>query len=737
MSDPKQTLDAAQLSDREIVAAFSGPIKPVVVSPFYRLGLFFVAAAMVILPLIYVALVIAAAAGVVYYAIYGTAIFETKGSARGQLFLYVSPLIIGGILVLFMVKPLFARMPKAFHPRPLSRKKEPLLFAFVERLCAVVGAPFPRSIHVDCEVNASASFRRGIWSFFGSDLVLTLGMPLVSGLSMREFAGVLAHEFGHFSQRAGMRLTYIIRSISAWFARVVYERDEWDERLQAWSKELDIRIGVIFYLARLLVWLTRRILWVLMMIGHLISCFMLRQMEYDADRNEARLAGSDTFESTALKLQYLGLSSHAAHSDLGDSWSEGRLGDDLSALVMANLKQMPDKVRDQIKEATLAAKTGWSDTHPGDRDRVRSARQENAPGVFRLEGPATRLFANFSGLSIAVTFDYYREVLGNRVKKENLIPTAQLVGRQEEIQEGNKAALRAFQGLLSGLRVVSPEPMEQADAEHLIESLRAARQNVESKAETARDAHKRFDDADTRIVMSHQARAFLKAGFKFNPEDFRLPERTRSAAQSAAADAAREQTIASAELDKFEAEAVRRIEAAAGLLGHPEVAGKLEDADALREEVSKMQACMEACCKVHKELMELRFEHAALSLLVNNLEGNEENQPLVEAIRDLMETMRNRMLGIRNEAQDEPYPFEHAKQDVSVGKHLLEVAPGEEDLGGIYGATEEMMDRYFQLYHRALGRVSLLTEKVETALGLPPLPDPPEEEPPQQEEAPA
>ena len=28
-----------------------------------------------------------------------------------------------------------------------------------------------------------------------------------------------------------MRLTYLIRSINGWFARVVYERDEWDETL--------------------------------------------------------------------------------------------------------------------------------------------------------------------------------------------------------------------------------------------------------------------------------------------------------------------------------------------------------------------------------------------------------------------------------------------------------------------------------------------------------------------------
>ena len=94
-------------------------------------------------------------------------------------------------------------------------------------------------------------------------------------MNLREFAGVLAHEFGHFAQGTGMRLTYIIRTINGWFARVVYERDEWDINLEKAAKEVDLRIGIILHLTRLCIWLTRRILWVLMQAGHAISCFML------------------------------------------------------------------------------------------------------------------------------------------------------------------------------------------------------------------------------------------------------------------------------------------------------------------------------------------------------------------------------------------------------------------------------------------------------------------------------
>ena len=98
----------------------------------------------------------------------------------------------------------------------------------MDGVCSSVGAPTPSRIEVDCEVNASARLASGPLTP-SRDLVLTIGLPLVTGLDLKQFAGVLAHEFGHFSQGAGMRLSYLIRSINMWFARVVYERDEWDE----------------------------------------------------------------------------------------------------------------------------------------------------------------------------------------------------------------------------------------------------------------------------------------------------------------------------------------------------------------------------------------------------------------------------------------------------------------------------------------------------------------------------
>src|SRR5262249_12433881 len=153
--------------------------------------------------------------GVYYHAVNHVGILGTvRGRGAVLTFAaYGAPLVVGAILILFMLKPLFSRPAKQGRTRTLKRQAEPVLFAFVERVCEAVGAPRPRQIQVDCEVNASAGFRRGLLSMFGHDMVLTIGLPLVAGLTLRQFAGVLAHEFGHFAQGAGMRLTYVVRSI--------------------------------------------------------------------------------------------------------------------------------------------------------------------------------------------------------------------------------------------------------------------------------------------------------------------------------------------------------------------------------------------------------------------------------------------------------------------------------------------------------------------------------------------
>lgn len=223
------TAPTSTSEDAAILSAFSGVIAPVRPSLVYRLWLLLVALVMLLLPMVYLGMVALVACGVYTYVVDVTGIRGARRRGESPTpFLYFFPIVIGGVLILFMIKPLFARRRNRGEPVTLRPLDEPLLFNYVHKLCDMLGAPRPARIDMDTRVNASASFRGGPFAFVRRDLVLTIGLPLVTGMDLRQLTGVLAHELGHFAQGGAMRLTYIVRSINSWFARVIYERDSMD-----------------------------------------------------------------------------------------------------------------------------------------------------------------------------------------------------------------------------------------------------------------------------------------------------------------------------------------------------------------------------------------------------------------------------------------------------------------------------------------------------------------------------
>jgi hypothetical protein len=283
----------------------------------------------------------------------------------------------------------------------------------VKRVAEAVGSPLPKKIDVDCDLNAAAAYQRGVWSIFlGSDLKLVIGMPLAAGLSLQQFAGVLAHEFGHFSQGAGMRLSYLIRLINHWFARAVYARDSWDEWLVEHSSELDWRIGWMLYLAQLAIFLTRRILWVFMVLGAAVSGILMRQMEYNADSYETRLVGSETFASTTRRMHELAAAWQVTQRDVLQFLRQKQMPDNLSTIMLHNNRKMPPDVAFKVRKAFEEETTGLFDSHPSGRDRIAASASEAAPGVFRSQRPASDLFVHFDSLCRNVSWDLYSSIFG-------------------------------------------------------------------------------------------------------------------------------------------------------------------------------------------------------------------------------------------------------------------------------------------------------------------------------------
>lgn len=687
---------------------FKGTIVPTRTGSLYTVGLAVVALAMVLLPLLYLALIGVTVWVVVLHLIHDTWLFNQHSGRGGfiALLLYLGPALAGGILVFFMVKPFFATQAEAAKPVTLDPESEPLLFAFVQRICALVGSPVPSRIDVDCQVNASAGLRRGLWS---RDLVLTIGLPLASGLDMRQFAGVLAHEFGHFAQGAGMRLTYVIRQINFWFARVVYERDAWDVRLEQTARNTDLRLGIILHTARGCVWLTRRILWALMQAGHAISCFMLRQMEYDADSYEAKLAGSDAFESTAARLRLLNVATQVAYDDLRQCWASNRLPENFPLLIQHKAGSLPAEVHQKLSASEVSEKTAWFDTHPCDADRIREARRLGEAGIFNRAEPAALLFSDFAELSRKVTRHHYETQLELEFSEQNLMSAEEIL-RESAASSEAESMIRRFYGTVDiSLRpLMTAEGLpEIGDVTGALASWQRARDLTESLRTEAEASSLAFQSQQGRLPDLHSAQRLAQVGFKLNLREFGLPETTSSpseqeeAARLAIDTANQSMSHELSQLDRF-FNALRQRVTLALKLASPSESSSTVSADG---DLSEQTALLAAVAAEMPQLKELSFRLPAFLLLAQN-RGNSSSPSAVEgAIDDMAAELRALIQGIQDRLSSFPYPFPHPRGQLTVAEYARHEKSAESEGQRVYLDGHAHVDRLLALHYRLVGRL--------------------------------
>ena len=423
--EPSEEITAAELQ-----SALAGPVPRRRISIFYQVGLLLVAFFMLLLPVVYLAFASLAGYGVYWYAVHGRALFSSFTGGVYVLILkailYVGPIVAGVVAVFFMFKPVLARSPKRAEPVELNPAQHPRLYQFIAHLSDLLRVSMPRHVYLDCDLNASAAFRRGWLSLFGNDLALTVGLPLVAGLNTRQFASVVAHELGHCTQSLAMRLGYVIHRINRWFFRVVYERDTWDEALADWSNSVqDWRLSLIVVCIHLAVWLSRKVLLLLMLTGHAASCFLSRQMEFHADACALTVAGSAGLESLLLRLREQEILERLGYDGLRQIWrKQHQLPDSLPDFLDQLEKRLPSEFHENARLTLLNERAGWFATHPTAAQRIQKARQRAEEGIFAMEKPARALFRDFEATARLVSSRHYRQNLGLAVTNPMLKPVA-------------------------------------------------------------------------------------------------------------------------------------------------------------------------------------------------------------------------------------------------------------------------------------------------------------------------
>lgn len=210
----------------------------------------------------------------------------------------------------FLIKPLFSFTESTESDNTVEVEREdcPELYEVISDIVKQTGTKMPKHVYLSADVNACVFFDSSIWSIFlPIRKNLKIGLGLLNGLSVDEFKSILAHEFGHFSQKS-MKIGSSVYVVNQILYNMTTEKDNWDDLLESWcTPDSDNMFSNTFAFFGIL---TRGLTsWVkkanIMMYGFVQKSYMKlsRQMEYDADNIACSCVGKDAFISAMYKTE--------------------------------------------------------------------------------------------------------------------------------------------------------------------------------------------------------------------------------------------------------------------------------------------------------------------------------------------------------------------------------------------------------------------------------------------------
>ncbi len=218
-------------------------------------------------------------------------------------FLATGVLTISFMLFYFLFKFLFKKQEHDPSLIKITEAEHPDLFEFVYKICEETQAPRPRNIFLSTRVNASVFYDSGLFSlFFAGRKNLEIGLGLVNSLNTTEFKAILAHEFGHFSQRS-TRLGSYIYSFNRIIYNLLFENESWLKNLQSVAR-INVLLAVLCQITLLFVKAVIALFSRLYEFINIPYLALSREMEYQADLVATSVTGSKPIINALHRLEF-------------------------------------------------------------------------------------------------------------------------------------------------------------------------------------------------------------------------------------------------------------------------------------------------------------------------------------------------------------------------------------------------------------------------------------------------
>jgi Zn-dependent protease with chaperone function len=379
---------------RAVVKAFEGQSVHRAPRLGYRITLLLTALGLCLLIVAYFACLAGLGWGLYLYA---TRVVPASFHLRGGRILIIIGLMhlgvgLAGLALLYsLLAPLFRRGRSEPDGDVLAATQHPVLHCFVRALCTLIKAPPPDEIRTFALVNASAARYGGFLGILGGKLVLTIGEPLFYGLTLRSLAGVISHELGHFTQATSRWLFRYIAAVTNWFEEATARTGGVQEVIRDQGDETEGSAKILVLMAWLVTGSGRLLLLLFALLSRMITFHLLRQMEFDADRYEAEVAGSAQFALTSERLCLLQMGWQNTLIAAMRGELDPNASGSLAELAVEEADTLCDRDRRRAARAMAPQRAQWFDSHPSPTERIAAVARNPQPGIFQLEGPAIGL----------------------------------------------------------------------------------------------------------------------------------------------------------------------------------------------------------------------------------------------------------------------------------------------------------------------------------------------------------
>lgn len=647
-----------------------------------------------------------------------------------------------GATWVLMLRPLRPRPKQPKVALQVTAATQPQLFELIHMLCWHLRAQPPTQVWLDTSISLRSSMFGGLVGILTGQTMLHLGLPVISVISARELAGLLAYELSHNAGGFSTLFIHAVREMNAWFFRAVMERDEWEMHMSQGPRDKESSSNrLLRRLLRAWMWTAKIPFMVFALASRLVSLATFWIIRRQADRCAANVIGKLETRRMRRKLDLLDEAWKAAMQEIRRGVVQHRLPENLSLLIARHVAKTAKDRNSLRAEAAVASGAAQSQLGKAGTEAETVAAPKAPKGealVVYLSPmqPAASVMRSFVDLSRQVTYFYYQHDLGLNLHEHRMVADEEVIHQNRREEEALLVIRRYFGGLAHPERAMcglGSTPSTSTARVDLQREILRVRDEIIVWGPQFKVALQEWNQAWQRRRDLEAAATLSLAGFTVSRMQFGTEDTNASTLR---AEAARQRMVMEhmeGPLHERERVLESRFAAALGMLWWSEDKDLNEWLRQRRKDLPGWVTVYEAMAGALPSFRELLTTFFAFQTLGAKFANVDDPSSFLTALQSVCPKMLNLVKQIMSTMDGAPYPFAEGVRGTTLNEQLLPKglpempgvsllsvdvssmrAIGVKMAGDASETIAPYIDAFLGLYHRSFAWLAESAERVET-----------------------